>query len=106
MKTCAAVLTTSKGATLEPTNPRRPTARTAPVRLLHRAREQQANPQYADLTFEDRLSLLLDAECSQRRENRVKRNIRVADFPMQAALEDLDFSPGRGLDRRFVLELG
>jgi hypothetical protein len=48
----------------------------------------------------------LDAECSQRRENRVKRNIRVADFPMQAALEDLDFSPGRGLDRRFVLELG
>jgi len=69
-------------------------------------REQQANPQYADLTFEDRLSLLVDAECSQRRENRVKRNIRVAGFPMQAALEDLDFSAERGLDRRFVLELG
>ena len=69
-------------------------------------REQQANPQYTDLTFEDRRSLLVDAECSQRREKRVKRNIRVAGFPMQAALEDLDFSDGRGLDRRFVLELG
>ena len=45
-------------------------------------REQQANPQYADLTFEDRLSLLVDAECSQRRENKIKRNIRVAGFPM------------------------
>lgn len=69
-------------------------------------REQQANPQFADLPFEDRLSLLVDAECSQRRENRVKRNIRFAGFPMQAALEDLDFSPSRGLERRFILELG
>ena len=69
-------------------------------------REQQSNPQYADLSFEDRLALLVDAECSQRRENRVKRNIRIAGFPMQAALEDLDFSPDRGLDRRFILEMG
>ena len=69
-------------------------------------REQQASPQYTDLPFEDRLALLVDAECSQRRENRVKRNIRAAGFPMQAALEDLDFSPSRGLERRFILELG
>jgi hypothetical protein len=44
-------------------------------------REQQANPQYTDLSFEDRLSLLVDAECSQRRENRVKRNIAPLVFP-------------------------
>lgn len=69
-------------------------------------REQQANPKYNDLTFEDRLSLLVNAECTQRRENRIKRNIRSANFPMQATLEDLDFSPSRGLDRRLILELG
>jgi DNA replication protein DnaC len=69
-------------------------------------REQLANPKYSDLTFEDRLSLLVDAECIQRRENRIKRNIRTANFPMQAAIEDLDFSPARGLDRRLILELG
>lgn len=69
-------------------------------------REQQANPQYNDLTFEDRLALLVDAEVLQRRENRIKRNIRTANFPMQAALEDLDFSASRGLDRRSILELG
>ena len=69
-------------------------------------REQQANPKYTDLTFEDRLSLLVDAECTQRRENRIKRTIHTGNFPMQAALEDLDFSPSRGLDRRVILELG
>ena len=30
-------------------------------------REQQANPKYNELTFEDRLSLLVDAECIKRR---------------------------------------
>ena len=69
-------------------------------------RDQQANPKYNDLVFEDRLSLLVDAECTQRRENRIRRNIHNASFPMQATLEDLDLSPSRGLDRRFILELG
>ncbi len=69
-------------------------------------REQQANPKYTDLTFEDRLALLVDHECAQRRENRIQRNIHAAVFPMQAALEDLEFSAARGLDRRSILELG
>ena len=69
-------------------------------------REQQANPKYTDLSFEDRLSLLVDAECLQRRENRIQRNIRAAKFPMQASIEDLDISPSRGLDRHLVLEFG
>ena len=48
----------------------------------------------------------MDAECVKRRENRIKRNFRSAKFPMHAALEDLDFSPSRGLDRRLILEFG
>ncbi len=69
-------------------------------------REQQANPKYTELSFEDRLALLVDQECSQRRENRIRRNIHTANFPMQANLEDIDFAPARGLNRRTVLELG
>ena len=69
-------------------------------------REQQANPKCTELSFEDRLALLVDQECSQRRENRIRRNIHTANFPMQANLEDIDFAPARGLDRRTVLELG
>ena len=36
-------------------------------------RQQQANPQYAELTFEERLSLLMDRECTRRRDNQIGR---------------------------------
>ena len=68
--------------------------------------EQQVNSTYLELTFEERLALLVDHECTQRRENRIRRNIQAAAFPMAASLEDLDLSAARGLERRTVLELG
>jgi DNA replication protein DnaC len=68
--------------------------------------EQQSNPQFTELGFEERLSLLVDHECTQRRENRIRRNIHTAAFPTSASLEDLDLSPTRGLERRTILELG
>jgi DNA replication protein DnaC len=68
--------------------------------------EQQANPKYTELIFEERLALLVDHECTQRRENRLRRNLRTAAFPTSANLEELDISPARGLERRAILELG
>jgi DNA replication protein DnaC len=69
-------------------------------------RQQRTHPQYAELSFEERLSLLVDQECTRRRDNRIRRGLRAAAFPLQATLEDLDLAPERGLDRRLVLELG
>lgn len=69
-------------------------------------REQQANPKYVELSFEERLALLVEQECIRRHNNRIRRVLHVAAFPMHATLEDLDLSPERGLDRRNVLELG
>ena len=66
---------------------------------------QQHNAQYAELTFEERLALLLDAECTRRADNRLRRRLQAAHFALPATLEDLSFSPSRGLDRRRVLEL-
>lgn len=68
-------------------------------------REQHNNPQYLDLTFEERLSLLVDQECTRRHNNRIRHALRTASFPMQAAPEALDLSPARGLDRKQILEL-
>ena len=68
--------------------------------------EQQANPQFTELAFEERLALLVDHECTQRRENRIRRNLHAAAFPLSASLEELDLSPARGLERRTILELG
>jgi len=68
-------------------------------------RLQFGNPQYAQLSFEERLLLLVEAECTRRSDNRMKRRLKLAEFPLQAAVEDLDFSPERGLERRLILEL-
>jgi DNA replication protein DnaC len=68
-------------------------------------REQQNNPQYLDLTFEERLAILVDQECTRRHDNHIRHALRTAAFSIQAAPEDLDLSPARGLDRRQILEL-
>ena len=68
-------------------------------------REQASNTHYAELAFEERLLLLVDMECTRRLDNRTKRRLKVAEFPMRATIEDLDLSPERGLERRLILEL-
>jgi len=60
--------------------------------------EQQRNSQYAGLSFEDRLGMMIDREC-------LRRRIKAAGFALPASLEDLDFSPRRGLARSLMLEL-
>ena len=66
---------------------------------------QRQNPQYAELTFEDRLGLLVDIECPRRADTRLQRRLHTAHLALAAHLEDLDFSARRGLDRRLILEL-
>lgn len=68
-------------------------------------KEQSSNPQYAELSFEDRLLLLVDRECNRRLDNRTRRRLKQAEFPVQAMIEDLDFSPERKIDRSLILEL-
>lgn len=67
--------------------------------------DQLQNPQYAELSFEERLGLLVDIEITRRTNNRLHHRIKSAHFPLQATLEDLDLSAGRGLKRAQVLEL-
>jgi DNA replication protein DnaC len=67
--------------------------------------EQLHNPQYAELSFEDRLGLLVDHECAHRDNNRLQRRLKAARLSLPATMEDLDLSAARGLDRRLVLQL-
>jgi DNA replication protein DnaC len=66
--------------------------------------EQLHSPHYADLSFEDRLGLLVDCECTYRDNNRLQRRLKAARLQLPAT-EDLDLSPSRGVDRRLVLQL-
>jgi len=54
--------------------------------------EQLGNPHYAELSFEERLGLLVDVETTRRANNSLKRRIRAARFPLPATMEDLDLS--------------
>ena len=47
-------------------------------------REQIANPQYAQLSFEERLLLLVEQECTRRSDNRMQRRLKLADLPVRA----------------------
>ncbi len=73
---------------------------------FRRGLEEQFNtPQYADLSFEERLALLVDLECIHRNNNRLRRRLKKAQLHLSATLEDFDFSPSRGVEQSLVLEL-
>jgi DNA replication protein DnaC len=68
-------------------------------------KEQWESPHYTELTFEERLSMLVDLECTRRDNINRKRRTKAARFGLPASIEDLDLSPARGLERSFILEL-
>lgn len=67
--------------------------------------EQRQMAHYAELSFEERLGLLVDREWTRRENSRLQRTLKAARFHEPATIEDLDLSAPRGLDRRLVLEL-
>lgn len=73
--------------------------------LRHAVEEQLGNPQFAELSFEERFALLIDQEWTRRQDARQKRRIKTAGFRQRATMEDMDFSPNRGLHRRRMLQL-
>lgn len=69
-------------------------------------KRQSETPSSHDLSFDQRLSILIDHEISQRTNRKLKRLVTSAKMPQLAALEEIDFITGRGLDRALVASLG
>lgn len=67
--------------------------------------EQLARPDYAELSFEERLGLLVDREASERDNRRLERNLKAARLRCDACLEDLDLQRPRGLDGALLRSL-
>lgn len=69
-------------------------------------REQLRNPEYQELSFEDRFSMLVDIEWSRRQNNKLDRLIKSAQFRSnQASVEDIEYHPDRKLDKAQILRL-
>jgi len=67
---------------------------------------QRDNPAALQLGFEERLGMMLDAEVAERDSRRIERLLKAAKLRFgQASLEDVDFRPGRKLDRQLLMSL-
>ena len=79
------------------------------LRLLGMAaafEEQQLIAASADLSFDERFSMLVDREQSWRDNRRVARLLREAKLKSsQACLEDVRYGGGRKLDKSLVAQL-
>lgn len=68
--------------------------------------EQMKDPQYQELSFEDRFNLLIDSEYIRRKNNKLDRLIRSANLRMpDACVEDIQYHEDRKLDRTTILRL-
>ena len=66
---------------------------------------QQAMTDIEELSFEERLGLLLDREATFRDERRLNSRLRNARLRQSAVIEDLDYRHPRGLDKALMNRL-
>ena len=57
------------------------------------------------LSFEERLTILVDSEYTRRESQRLKNRLKSAKISVAACVESVDFSASRGLNKRQYLEL-
>jgi DNA replication protein DnaC len=69
-------------------------------------KQQIGSAEHAQLSFEERIGLLVDAEWIAREQRKLTNRLRVAKLRYAASLEDVDFKHPRALDRQQVLSLG
>ncbi len=68
-------------------------------------REQLAMAEADQLSFMERLGLLLDRESTVRENARMQLRLRRAKLRLDACMEDLDYRTSRGLSRQLMLHL-
>lgn len=73
--------------------------------MLKAFSEQLQMPDIHNLGFEERFSLLVDRELTERDSRRLSTRLKKARLRQSACLEDLDVKASRGLDKALILSL-
>ena len=74
--------------------------------LADRWLEQQGDADVQALAFDERLALLVDAEWLNRENKKLARNLKQAKLRLaQAAIEDIDYSGRRQLEKAVIRQL-
>lgn len=73
--------------------------------MAEACRRQMSDVSLKDLSFENRLGLIVDAEWQSRRNNRFSRLVSNAGFSMSATVEDIEYHADRKLNKERILTL-
>src|SRR5665213_281927 len=73
--------------------------------MLKGLREQQNQENARELSFEERLGLLVDQESTERESRRLTARLRQAKLRQEACVENIDYAHQRGLDKSMIKTL-
>ncbi|MGE5843230.1 MAG: IS21-like element helper ATPase IstB [Deltaproteobacteria bacterium] len=62
-------------------------------------------PHIQDLSFEERVALIVDRQWTWKEDRRLKRLLQIARLKINACTEDIDFKTPRSLDKSVILHL-
>jgi DNA replication protein DnaC len=69
-------------------------------------RNQMDDPKMKEISFDDRLGMLVDIEYTSRKNNRLRRLIRNAEFEQSdASIMDINYTAGRKLNKSLIQRL-
>jgi DNA replication protein DnaC len=70
-------------------------------------RNQMITPSFEDMSFDERLGLLVDIEWTRRKNNHLQKLIRDANFNQSyACIENIEYRPDRKLNKDLIHRLG
>jgi DNA replication protein DnaC len=72
--------------------------------LLEAWQEQQSQPTYLELSFDERFALLVEREFIRRQNQRLQRRLRQAQLFIGASLSEVNFEVSRGLQKAHFLQ--
>lgn len=73
--------------------------------MLKALEDQRRMPEIQELSFEERLGLLVDREVTERENRRLGSRLKMARLRLNASVEDITYRPARGLDKPLLLSL-
>lgn len=73
--------------------------------MLKAFEEQTASSDYTDLSFEERIGLIIDREITEKENRRLSTRLRQAKLRHQACMENIDYRQSRGLDKSLMKSL-
>jgi DNA replication protein DnaC len=74
--------------------------------MLRAFQEQRQSSDHAQLSFEGRLSLMIDREVTEQENRRLQSRLKRAKLRQQACMENIDYRHQRGLDKSLMTLLG